>query len=51
MSAEQQAGTRVEMAYRATIEDFREALRARCAGRTGRVPETSTGRARCSTGS
>ncbi|MFH8346897.1 YcxB family protein [Streptomyces sp. NPDC018045] len=29
MSAEQQAGTRVEMSYRATIEDFREALRAR----------------------
>ncbi|MFH8747717.1 YcxB family protein [Streptomyces rimosus] len=29
MSAEQQAGTRVEMSYRATIEDLREALRAR----------------------
>ncbi|KWT57631.1 hypothetical protein ADL21_33590 [Streptomyces albus subsp. albus] len=29
MSAEQQAGTQVEMSYRATVEDLREALRAR----------------------
>ncbi|WP_050512522.1 YcxB family protein [Streptomyces rimosus] len=42
MSAEQQAGTRVEMSYRATIEDLREALRARMratpAGRRTRWP-------------
>ncbi|MFH9426220.1 YcxB family protein [Streptomyces sp. NPDC017529] len=29
MSAEQRTGTQVEMSYRATVEDFREALRAR----------------------